>query len=87
MTNKEFSYYEAMRQDALEQLRKSMNQEKTEVEHFQIQLYKGDRCYTLGTAYDSMVEAANTMMTWAEAINADKGHVINDLTGEIVIYF
>ena len=58
-----------------------------EIEHFQIQLYKGGRCYTLGMAYESMVEAANTMMTWAEAIDADKGHVINDLTGEIVIYF
>lgn len=60
---------------------------ENEVEHFQIQLYKGSRCYTVGTAYDSMVEAANTMTTWAEAIDADKGHVINDLTGEIVIYF
>lgn len=87
MIDKEFSYCEAMRQTALEQLRKSMEPAKTEIEHFQIQLYKGSRCYTVGTAYESMIEAANTMTTWAEAINADKGHVINDLTGEIVIYF
>lgn len=77
--------YESMRQAAIESLRKSVMPEQ--IEHFQIQLYKGDRWYTLGTAYESMIEAVNTMMTWAEAINADKGHVSNDLTGEIVIYF
>lgn len=82
-----FSYYEAMRQSALEQNRKSMEPEKTEIEHFQIQLYEGDRCYTLGTAYESMLEAANTMMTWAKAINATGGHVVSELTGEIIIYF
>lgn len=60
---------------------------ENKVEHFQIQLYKGDKCYTLGTAYEEKTEATLEMMAWANTIDADHGHVVSDFTGEIIIYF
>lgn len=78
--------YAAMRQAALENIRKSMEQLEY-TEYFTIQLYKGDRMYTVGTSYGAKSEAALTMIEWADIINADHGHIVSDLTGEVIISF